>query len=157
MFDSTANVADIMSEDVIYLLPNERMTRVRTIFEEYPIHHIPIVDDDGMLVGILSKSDYLTLLDFVTLFNTKKAQRSNDKLLESLIVEEVMTPKVMTVTADVSLSYAAEILLENIFHALPVVDDQKRLVGILTSHDLLRHAYQGTSRSNVRANVFSGS
>ena len=60
----------------------------------------------------------------------------------SLKVKDVMTTPVITVTVDTSLKRAAEILDENYFSGVPVVDDEEKLVGILSETDILRYTQQ---------------
>lgn len=60
----------------------------------------------------------------------------------SLKVKDVMTTPVITVTVDTSLKRAAEILDENYFSGVPVVDEEEKLVGILSETDILRYTQQ---------------
>lgn len=141
MVDMTIPVSDVMTSDLITIHPKEPMTEVDKIFREYEIHHIPVVDEDYSIVGMLSKSDYLRTLHGLTLFKVAKAEAYNEAMLRSLLVEEVMTRQVAQIRPDAQLSLAADMLLENLFHALPVVEG-KRLVGIVTTFDLLKLAYK---------------
>lgn len=138
--DKTTPVAEIMTERVIVVRPNETMDVVQDIFRKNNIHHIPVVDN-GQVVGMISHADYLKLLHGFTLFKTKKSDEYNDAILRSLLVKEVMTKQVATLGPDDSLEVAAGFFRENLFHALPVVDEDNLLVGIVTTYDLLNYAY----------------
>lgn len=140
MVDVTARVSEIMTTDLITIHPKEPMTEVDRIFRENGIHHIPVVDEDYSIVGMISKSDYLRTLHGLTLFKVSKAESYNAAMLRSLLVEEVMTKQLAQIRPDAQISLAADMLLENLFHALPVVEN-KKLVGILTSFDLLKYAF----------------
>ena len=140
MVDLTRLVSEIMTTDLITIHPKEAMTEVERIFKSNDIHHIPVVDEDYAIVGIISKSDYLRTLHGLTLFKVSKAESYNTAMLRSLLVEEVMTKQIAHIRPDAPLSLAADMLLENLFHALPVVENNK-LVGILTSFDLLKYAF----------------
>ncbi len=135
-----AKVLDIMTREVITVGPLEPMTRVKELFEKEPIHHLPVVED-GKVVGMLSKTDYLRLLHGFTLFKTQKSDSYNEAVMRSLLVKEVMTKPVVTVKPEDTVGYAADIFKENLFHAVPVVDAAGQLVGILSTFDLLVHAY----------------
>ncbi len=139
MTDKTTTVAQIMSTPVITVGPNDTMSEVQDIFRKNNIHHIPVMDD-GKVVGIISKSDYYRLLHGFTLFKTQKSEQYNDAIMRSLLAGEAMTRQVATLAPGDSLEMAVGFFRENLFHALPVVD-KGRLVGILTTFDLLTHAY----------------
>ncbi|HRD81919.1 MAG: CBS domain-containing protein [Saprospiraceae bacterium] len=138
--DKTTTVAEIMTERVIVVRPNETMDVVQDIFRKNNIHHVPVVDK-GMVVGMVSHADYLKLLHGFTLFKTKKSDEYNDAILRSLLVKEVMTKQVATLGPEDSLELAAGFFRENLFHALPVVDEENMLIGIVTTYDLLNYAY----------------
>jgi len=130
-----------MTSDLITIRPKEPMTEVDKIFKTYDIHHIPVVDEDYSIIGIVSKSDYLRTLHGLTLFKVAKAEAYNEAMLRSMLVEEVMTRQLAQIRPEAPLSLAADMLMENLFHALPVVEG-KRLVGIITTFDLLKIAYK---------------
>lgn len=131
-------VAEVMSRDLLIVKPEDTLERVGEIFDANNIHHIPVVEKDGELVGILSKSDFLKFNHMFTLFNEDKYSEYNKKLHRCIKVKEVMTDKLATVAPDDPLSVAAGIFQENLFHALPVVDEDT-LVGLLTTHDLIAY------------------
>ncbi len=138
--DKTTRIADIMTKNVIVVQPTDTMEIVQDIFRKHNIHHIPVVEE-GKAVGILSYSDYLKLLHGFTLFKTHKSHEYNDAILRSLLVKEVMTKPIATIRPDDTVELAAGFFRENLFHALPVVDEEGLLVGIVTTYDLLHHAY----------------
>ncbi len=131
-------IRQIMTEEVVTVGPLSSLTRVKEIFETHWIHHIPVVEDDGVVVGIISKLDYHLLLSHFTIFNIERADRSNEKFLAALIVREVMSKQVATIRPDDSIRIALEIFLENQYRALPVTEGGK-LVGIVTTYDILRY------------------
>ena len=90
---------------------------------------------------MVSYTDYLKLLHGFTLFKTRKSDEYNDAILRSLLVKEVMTKQLATLKPEDTLEMAAGFFRENLFHALPVVDDDNMLVGIITTYDLINYAY----------------
>lgn len=134
-----------MTTEVITITPNETMDTVQDIFRKNHLHHLPVVDEGGKVVGIISHKDYLRLLHGFTLFKTHKSEEYNDAILRSLLVKEVMTRQVATLQPDDTIELAAGFFRENYFHALPVVDDDEHLVGIITTHDLLNYAFSEPS------------
>ncbi|MDX1667419.1 MAG: CBS domain-containing protein [Saprospiraceae bacterium] len=135
-------VREIMTREVITVSPEDTMDKVRDIFRRHAIHHLPILRD-GRVVGILSKSDYLRLQHGFTLFKTHKSEEYNDAIMRSLLVGEVMVKQVATLNPEDTIEIALGIFRENLFHALPVVDQSGQLVGIVTTYDLLNYAYLG--------------
>lgn len=139
MRNITTTVGQIMSTPVITIAPDDTMKKVQDIFRMNNIHHIPVTVN-GKVVGIISKSDYLRLLHGFTLFKTEKSTEYNDAIMRSLLVDEVMTKQVATLEPEDTLEIAAGFFRENLFHALPVVSNG-RLVGIITTFDLINYAY----------------
>ncbi len=142
MFDRTTSIASIMTRNVFFVHPSDTMQRVDELFKLHNIHHIPVIDENSRVVGILSKVDYLKILHGFTLFKTEKSQEYNKAILRSLLVEEVMTKQVATLQPEDTVDVAAGYFRENLFHAIPVVDRQKKLVGILTTFDMMNFAFR---------------
>lgn len=139
-----AEVRDVMTRPVTTLLPSDAMEQAATIFDNQNFHHIPIVDGDRKINGILSRHDYYKILNAFTLFGTENSQTSNRTTLRALLVRDVMTKQVATIREDDTLEKAVGIFRENLFHALPVVNDNKELVGIITTFDVLNHAFNAS-------------
>ncbi|MBI1226084.1 MAG: CBS domain-containing protein [Bacteroidetes bacterium] len=141
MFDRTTSIANIMTRDVFFLHPDDSMEQVDELFATHNIHHVPVIDNESHVVGIISKGDYLKTLHGFTLFKTEKNQAYNQAILRSLLVGEVMTKQVASLQPEDSVDVAAGYFRENLFHAIPVVDRQRKLVGILTTFDMLNFAF----------------
>ncbi len=134
-------VSKIMTRDLLIVHPDDTLEKVNAIFNGNTIHHIPVVEEDGRLMGMISKQDFLRVNHMLTLFNKERYSAYNDRLYRAILVKEIMTCKLATLEADAPLTYAAEIFKENFFHALPVVDRGK-LVGLVTTHDLITHCFR---------------
>jgi len=116
----------IMTTDPVSVGPGDCVAKARQLLDSANIHHLPVVDK-GKLVGIVSSADLLKLymLDEQT---TLSAHATISQIME-------LRPKVLKATA--KLRDAAEKLVAGGFHALPVVDADNVLVGIVTSSDLI--------------------
>lgn len=147
----TTTVGDLMSRDVITVKPTDCLDKVRDLFEKHHIHHLPVVEAGNKLVGLISKEDYSRVLNSFMLFNAERNRELNDRILESVQANDVMTRNVLTLRADSSLNMAIGIFKENYFHSIPVVDEQRNLEGILTTYDLLIFAYQEPSLAEPKA------
>jgi CBS domain-containing protein len=130
----------IMTTDVITVLPDTILTKVKEVFETENIHHLPVVNHLNEVVGIISRLDYHTLLDHFTIFASDVAKKRNDKFFSTLLVKEVMTKNVIKINPEDKLDTVIKTFLANLFHALPVVQNN-RLVGIITSHDIIKYLF----------------
>lgn len=135
-----ALVADIMTTQLIKVSPDDTLKIVQEIFSKHRIHHIPVVHDNGTLLGMISKTDFAKIQYGFSLVKNEAKKIQQEKLYESLLVEEVMTSKIYFLNVNDEVSEAAKIFAKNHFHALPVLDGGV-LVGLLTTYDLLHYAY----------------
>ena len=120
-------VATIMVSDVISVTPNDSLQKVKEIFINNRIHHVRVIDENGKLVGILTTYDLFKLnVDHKDYPTTK--------------VANVMTKILAVIEPTDKIGTAAEVFMEHLFHALPVVENGK-LVGLVTSFDVLRYEY----------------
>ncbi|MBT8090662.1 MAG: CBS domain-containing protein [Gammaproteobacteria bacterium] len=116
----------IMTTNPVMIGPEDSAAKARELLQTSAIHHLPVIDA-GKLVGIVSSADLLKLYVL-----------DEEVALSSLAtVSQIMelNPVVLATTA--TLRDAAEKLMNGGFHALPVVDDDRNLVGIVTSVDLI--------------------
>ena len=112
------------------------MEAVRDIFEKRGFHHIPVIEK-GALVGLVSYTDYLRVIRDLFSNNTTEVL-ANEKVLNAMLVKDVMTEHVLCVQETDTVETALRIFKTNHFHSLPVVDDHKKLVGIVTTYDVLK-------------------
>jgi CBS domain-containing protein len=118
----------IMTTSPVTVGPDYLATAAKKLLESGDIHHLPVVDHDK-LVGIISSSDLLKLY----LLDADEASVSNTT------VREVMVADPVVLESDANLRDAATKLSAGGYHALPVVDPDRTLVGIVTSSDLISH------------------
>jgi CBS domain-containing protein len=141
MIGNKTKIKDIMTREVITVQPNDPMEKVKDIFDHYSIHHIPVIHHKKV-VGIISREDYLRIIQGFTLLDDKKTEAYNHALLRSLLAEEVMSTKVACLGPEDTLHAAAGYFRENLFHAIPIIDELGELAGIITTYDLINHAYR---------------
>lgn len=121
-------VSQIMTTKLITINPTDNLDTARKIFLRHRIHHLPVVDGE-MLVGLLTTVDMWNL---------------NEKFenYAEIPVKQAMTTKLAKLEAKSKIGTAAEIFLENLFHALPVVDEKGKLIGIVTTFDVLKYEFK---------------
>jgi acetoin utilization protein AcuB len=123
-----------MSKKLLTVSPRDRMTVVKEIFDNHRIHHIPVVKYTG-LVGMVSRTDYLHFLRGKNI--NACDQLVEESRLHNYLVEDIMTKGIATLESSERLNVALEIFSENLFHAIPIVDDGE-LVGMLTTLDIIK-------------------
>ncbi|WP_345007121.1 CBS domain-containing protein [Snuella lapsa] len=127
-------VSEIMSKNVIALRRSEDLTRAEMLFKRHKIRHIPVVVGE-CVIGMLSYTDLLR----ISFADATEDEHNVDTVVYNMFtIEQVMTKNVTSISSDTTIKQAAEILAENEFHALPVVDDAV-LVGIVTTTDLIKY------------------
>jgi len=140
---------DIMTKELITVFPEMEISRAAKILLENRINGIPVVDENGRLVGILCQSDIVaqqkkfpipsvfTFLDsFIPLSSSKQLEREVRKIAATT-VGHAMTSKVATVSPNTDIEEVAEMMVDKNFHTLPVMD-KGNLVGIIGKEDILR-------------------
>lgn len=132
----------IMTTDPVTVGPNVSVAVARELLELNGIHHLPVVED-GVLVGILSSSDLLKL----------HVLRRRKQALEAITVSQVMEADPVTLDVFADLIDVATKLSEGGFHALPVVEADNVLVGIVTSTDLINHLLRQVPRGDESVRV----
>lgn len=125
----------IMTKQPETVAPNDTMEEVRQVFEKRGFHHVPVVENE-ILVGLVSYTDYLSLVRSV--FDNNQEVRNNEQVLHATIVREVMTTDLLCLSKNDTVEDALRIFKANQFHSLPVVDEHKHLVGIITTYDLMK-------------------
>lgn len=117
-------VSALMTRDPVHVEPDETLARARERLQEGRFHHLPVVDAEGQLVGIVTQHDLFA------------AWISSAHSVETTPVSICMTPKPITVRPDTQVVDAIQLMLKHKIGCLPVLADGK-LVGIITDRDIL--------------------
>lgn len=133
--DLNAPVSSIMTKDPHTVMPDSPATELDVLFKENRIHHVPVIDEERKVVGIVGKSDFLYLLRGYTAHESDRFRESAK--LRAFKSHEIMHQDVETIREDASIKEAVRLLSENRYRALPVVDEKDTLTGILTTHDII--------------------
>ncbi|HSF88911.1 MAG TPA: CBS domain-containing protein [Saprospiraceae bacterium] len=119
-------LSSIMTRQVITAGPDDKLSVARDIFRKNRVHHLPIVHGTKLL-GILTTYDIFKMID---------SKEDYDKIF----IKDVMTTHVATLEPEDKVGSAAELFLENLFHAVPIVKDGE-LQGIVTSFDVIKYEF----------------
>jgi CBS domain-containing protein len=126
--------ARIMTSPAVVVTVDTCVPTASALMKERGIRHLPVVEN-GRLVGIVSRSD---LREASISASANADTYEFNFLLSKLAVGRLMTRKVFTITPDALIVQAAELMTERKIAALPVVDPDGSVAGIVTESDLLR-------------------
>jgi acetoin utilization protein AcuB len=128
-------IKEWMTKDVITVDPEASMMRAAKLMKEKNIRRLPVVDDKGKLLGILSDRDIkeaspskATTLDVHELYY----------LLSEIKVKNIMTPNPLTIRDTDTVIKCAAIMLDKKVSGLPVLDENDKLVGIMSQNEVYR-------------------
>lgn len=131
-------VSDIMTKNLVTVSPETFVAKIMVLFEQNSFHHLPVVKNGNELAGIISKEDIQKVANLLAL------NVSDDTLpfavSDSLTARDIMTHYPFSLDPEDTIGLAADIILGNRFHAIPVLEDGQ-LVGLVTSHDLIAYAF----------------
>jgi acetoin utilization protein AcuB len=153
-------IRDWMSREVTTVSRDTSMLKASKIFKDNDFRRLPVVDEDGKLIGIVTDRDIkdaspskATTLDVHELYY----------LLSEIKIKDIMTSNPYTINIDDSLEKAAIRMLEKRVEGLPVVDDKNKVVGIITETDIFKAlinitgAYQGGIKIGLKISSLEGS
>lgn len=141
-------VSRAMSRNLVTTTPDTPVAEAQSLMRRQKIHHLPVVEPSGKLVGIVTEKDLIYASPSPA---TSLSMYEINYLLAKLRVSKVMTREVITVTDDTPLEQAARIMSDHDIGCLPVVTDGK-LLGIVTESDIFRVFVDvfGARRAGVR-------
>ncbi len=125
-------VSEIMTREPYTLGPDSNLAEARQLMAEHHIRHIPVLSNDGSLVGLVSQRDVLAAEDS----SVVSSQQAIDATDRYVALSSVMTAPVQTVDERDSLRGTAIILQKSKVGCLPVLRDGE-LVGIITDTDFV--------------------
>ncbi len=142
-------VSDVMSRDVITVRPETSLRELAEILSERNINGVPVVDDDGDVIGVVSESDlveqnkplhiptvFVILDSIIPLENPWRMQKEFKRLTASK-VEDIYSHPAICIKPDADITEVARIMSEKQIHTIPVVD-RGRLVGVIGKVDVIR-------------------
>jgi CBS domain-containing protein len=140
---------EIMTKDVITVKKETTIRELAELFTSRHIGNVPVVDDDGNLIGIVSESDLIeqdknfhiptviSLFDWIIYLESEKKFEKELKRMTAQTVGDIYMQDVETVSPDTPINDIADIMSNRKIHSLPVVEG-KKIVGIVSRIDLIR-------------------
>lgn len=128
-------IKDWMTREVITVTPDTSMLKASQILKEKNIRRLPVIDEQGKLVGIVTDRDIkdaspskATTLDVHELYY----------LLSEIKVKDIMTPNPITIGIEDTVEKAAIRMLKKKIEGMPVIDEEGKVVGIITDTDIFK-------------------
>lgn len=149
-------VKDLMTRDITAVLADQKIEDAIEICSRQMFTGLPVVDEEMRVIGFISESDiisgavpsYYSMLQSASFIpDTNQFKRNLDKIKERPISEFMTKPR--TVKEEDSAIYAADLLIRNGWRVLSVVDNENRLVGIVTRMMLLWGIMKNSSSEKV--------
>ncbi|MCD2199325.1 CBS domain-containing protein [Halobacterium sp. KA-4] len=116
-------VGRLMSDSIHTVTPDTLVEDAAELMLDNSIGSVVVVDEDGHLEGILTNTDFVTIV-------------AKSKPKAQTTVERYMTTDVVTTGAQDSIRDVADAMLEHGFHHMPVVDEEDNVIGMITTKDL---------------------
>ena len=121
-------IGEVMRTELVEVFPHQTLREVHTLLIERAISGAPVVEKDGVLIGVISQT---TMNNHLTRLQGKATD----------LVDDVMTPYAFSVRPHDKLEEILEIMVRNRIHRVVVTDASMRPVGIVTSLDLVEEFY----------------
>ncbi|MCG9875612.1 MAG: CBS domain-containing protein [Leptospiraceae bacterium] len=122
--DKVSFIYEIMSSPVFTLSMDETLSSVKATFAKKKFRHIPIVNSEDTLLGIISERDILRALA--------------EDISSDTNIKELMNMRVLTTISDATIRESAKVMINERIGCLPVLSSNQKLIGIITRSDILR-------------------
>ncbi len=129
-------VSRSMTRKVITAGPETGIFKAQELMAESKIRHLPVVETDGRLVGIVTDRDIRSALPY-EFFKKHPSEKEKEKF-SKLQIKDIMSKNPITISPTYTIQDALLMIQDAKVGALPVVDEENRLTGIISVRDLLR-------------------
>jgi acetoin utilization protein AcuB len=126
-------ISKVMTRNVVTIDKDADISSAQEKMSEHRIRHLPVVEENNLLIGIVTDRDVRSALPSSQFSDKEKTEK-----ITSSKIEEIMTKNPITISPLDTIQDALLLLEKKRFGALPVVDPQKKLIGIITTRDLFR-------------------
>ncbi|MFT5168055.1 MAG: CBS-domain-containing membrane protein [Saprospiraceae bacterium] len=119
-------ISSIMSKNLITITPDSTIRDAFDLLRAKKIHHLPVVEG-SKLVGILTTQDIFK-------------QETNPEDYAKIKVTDLMTTKIAAMAPNDKIGSLVLVLVENLFHAVPIIDAERNAIGIVTTLDVMKYS-----------------
>jgi CBS domain-containing protein len=132
----TIFLKDIMKKPPITIRVNDPFAKTVELMGKYSIRHLPVIDSNGLLVGIISQRDVNRAASPRRAPEGKYVYDTAE--LDKLILANVMSTQVGTLSANHTLEDAANLMAQKKYGCIPVVDENNHVIGIVSTVDIMQ-------------------
>ena len=129
-------VSETMNTNLVSVAPETKLSEVRALMKKNNFRHLPVVDSEGKLIGIVTDRDMRDASPS-SLLSEEEYQRTLDRVMKHT-VSEIMTKDPLTISVYFTLQDTLMVMGSRKVGALPVVDEDGYLKGIMSTRDLLK-------------------
>jgi len=119
---------DVMQSDILTVTPDTRVLDIHRMFVEEEIHGAPVVDDDGVVCGVVSSLDLLRVV---------RDELEPSTADDALTARDAMSRELVSVSSTATIAEIANVMRSQRIHRVLVIDN-KELLGVITTFDLLQ-------------------
>ncbi|MFZ5945471.1 MAG: CBS domain-containing protein [Bacillota bacterium] len=143
---------EIMTKDVITIKAGQTVDQAARLLSENRISGLPVVDQENRVIGIISEGDLvfqqkkitppvvIAFLDGILQLGQQEFYNELKKIA-AYKVEDIMTSTVTFVAPETGIDDIATLMINNEINRVPVLDENKKLLGIITRHDIIKNVY----------------
>jgi acetoin utilization protein AcuB len=129
------DVANIMTTRIVSVEMDDPLDVVKKIFDTLKFHHLLVVDDRGILKGVISDRD---LLKALSPYLGSAAENTRDLATLNRRVHQIMSRNLITLHPRATIAEAVKLFLEHRISCIPIIDAARKPVGILSWRDVLK-------------------
>jgi len=140
--------SDVMARDVVTVTPDTELEQAWNLLRRHKVKALPVVDGTGRIIGIVTVADFLRQLDDTTAAGLATKLQGLLRRTPGInagkakVVGDIMSPEVKTAYEATPVADLVHQLSDYGFHHIPVVDERKGLVGMVTQSDLIAALYR---------------
>lgn len=129
-------VGEIMTSDLTTVTGDTPITELKNKFKRRSIHHILVENNIGELLGIISTEDFTRAAHFPIPDN-------------KLLARHIMTASPVNVSDETPIKKVIDLFLENRFRAIPIVDKNEVLIGVVTPYDIMATLVESSKKESI--------
>lgn len=146
-------IKNIMNREFITVNENDTVEKCASLLNSHNLSGLPVLDNKGELKGIITEGDLIRRAanikppEFYGLLGGKIYLESPKKFIDRIknsmsdIVKDVMTDEIITIGLDKAIEDAATLLVREKIKILPVIDEEGKLVGIISRRDVMNYLF----------------
>jgi len=138
VYGAKFKVKDQMSKKVFTCRESDSLRFALNMINENNISRLVVTNNNGRPIGVITSNDFLVHRSYITKDKTGTREHLLSADSESMCVGDLVSKDLLAVNLEEDLSVAAQKMVKNHIHGIPVIDDADRLVGVVSNSDIVR-------------------